>query len=433
MAMFYILLRLFPDRRVAQLATLLISMAFVFLWSSADGRPDAMANCLVICSIAAYLRLRETNLGLAILASQILFAAGVFAHLNALVVLPALMGMVWYFDRSRLKWHDLLPAAAPYIFFAALWSLYIMQKPGDFAAQFFPQAGWSERWKGFLRPDLAIDAELLRHLRAYYIDDLWSGVMNGWAVIIPLLDFSAVIWFLRIKRGLEKTERAFLHFVVLLLCSMTFLNGFKGHFYLIYIVPTYAAVVAAWLLNLWARSPTGKWAAAFIAFTFALLQLTTTLQHIRVDEYHHEYEPTIRALAGYRAKGKSIVGTAGLGFGLEFEGFKDDIREGTYSGIESDVLVIDRSYRRFAGMFEKQEPRVFAHIVTILSTEYTLTAQYGSFWIFERVRSKPGSRTLPWIDLEKMGTIRNGERADYLFRSIFTRCKLQDPKGSILW
>jgi hypothetical protein len=432
-AMFYVLLQLFPDRRVAQLAALLISMEFVFLWSSADGRPDAMANCLVICSVAAYLRLREANLGLAILASQTLAAAGVFAHLNALVVLPAFAGMVWYLDSSRLKWRYLLPAAGPYIFFAGLWSLYILQKPGDFAAQFFPQAGWSERWKGFLRPDLAIGTELDRHLAAYCIDDLWSGVMNGWAVIVPLLYFSALIWFLRVKRRLQKTERAFLIFTIVLLCGMTFLNGFKGYFYLIYIVPTYAAVLAAWLLNLWSRSAGGKWAAAVIGIVFALLQLTTSIQHIRADEYHREYEPAVRALAQYRAQGKSIVATAGFGYGLQFEGFKDDIREGTYSGLTPDVLVIDRSYRKFARMFEKQEPRVFAHIVSMVSTQYALTAQYGSFWIFERVNTKPDSTVAPWINVGSIGIVENGKRADYLFRSIFTKCKLQDPQGSSLW
>src|SRR5581483_4596079 len=46
LALFYILSKLFTDRRVAQLSVLLLGMEFIFLWCTADGRPDAMANSL---------------------------------------------------------------------------------------------------------------------------------------------------------------------------------------------------------------------------------------------------------------------------------------------------------------------------------------------------------------------------------------------------
>lgn len=417
-ALFYVLLRLFPDRRVAQLAVLLAAIDFIFLWSTADGRPEAVANSLAICSVAAYLHFREANLGKAVFVSQIFAAAGVFAHFNALLIVLSLVAAAWYLDRKRLRLQYVLWAAAPYAFFGLLWSFYILQKPSDFVAQFFPQAGYSERWKGFLRPDIAIGTEIDRHLAAYCIDDLWAGVTNGWAFIVPLLYFSAVIWFLRARRHLERTERAFLVFTAVLMCGMTFLNGFKGYFYLIYIVPIYDAVLAAWLLNLWARSRRDKWAACAITATFAILQLSTSIQHIRADEYHRDYEPAIRDLKQYRSAGKSIVGTAALGFGLNFSGFKDDIREGTYSGLTPDVLVVDRSYRKFAGMFEKNEPGVFAHIVTTLAGSYRLVSRHGSFWILERVRPASDGKVVPWIDLGEMGKVEPGKRAEYFFKHL---------------
>ena len=116
---------------------------------------------------------------------------------------------------------------------------------------------------------------------------------------------------------------------------MTFLNGFKQFFYLMYIIPIYDAILAAWLLNLWARSKEGKWAASMIALLFAGLQLSISIQHIRADEYHRDYEPTVRELELDRAEGKRIAGTAALGFGMEFSGFKDDARLGMYSGLVS--------------------------------------------------------------------------------------------------
>lgn len=428
-AMFYVLLRLFPDHRVARLATLLTAIEFIFLWSTADGRPEAIANSLAICSVAVYLHFREENLGKAILTSQLLAAAGVFAHLNALLIVFSLAGMAWYLDRKRFQLRYLAFASAPYIFFAGLWSLYILQKPSDFVAQFFPQAGYSERWKGFLRPDFAIGTEIDRHLSAYCLDGLWPGVMNGWMVIVPFLYLSAVVWFWRSRRKLEPSQRAFLVFTIVLICGMTFLNGFKGYFYLIYVVPIYVAIFAAWLLDLWARSRAAKLVAASMAMAFVIVQLSTSIQHIRADEYHRDYVPLIDDLAHYRSDGKTIVGTAALGFGLNFRGFKDDIREGTYSGLRPDVLVIDRSYRKFAGMFETNEPPVFAHIVKMLSTNYRLAAQHGSFWILERVHPADNGKLKPWIDTKEIETVEKGKRAEYLFKVLSSKGKVQETNA----
>jgi hypothetical protein len=431
-ALFYILLRIFPDHRVAQLAALLIAIDFIFLWSTADGRPEAMANSLAICSVAAYLHFRESSLGKAILISQIFAAGAVFAHLNALLVVLSLTVVAWCLDRKRLRWRYLLLAAAPYVFFGLLWSLYILQKPEDFIWQFFPQAGYSERWKGILRPDIAIGTEIDRHLAAYSIDGLWTAVMSGWTIIVPFLYFSAVMWFFRTRGRLARAERMFLVFTVVLMTGMTFLNGFKGYFYLIYIVPIYDTVLALWLLSLWTRSREGRWAASAIALAFAIAQLSMSIQHIRADEYHREYEPTVRDLEKYRDVGKSILGTAALGFGLHFSGFKDDIREGTYSGLAPDVLVVDRSYRQFAGMFEKNEPKVFAHIVVMLASTYRLAAQHGSFWILERVPPGANGDVLPWIDVEEIQTVEQGKRAEYFFRLMLSKGKMRRPDGSSL-
>jgi len=211
-ALFYILRKLFPDPRVAHLAILFVAMDFVFLWSTADGRPDAMASSLVTCSVALYLRLREGDLRRAILVSQIFAAAGVFAHFNASVLVLALAAITWHLDRDRLKFQHLAHAGAPYLLFASLWSFYILQKPNDFIAQFFPQAGWSQRWNGIFRPDLAIVSEIRRHLAAYSVNDVSTGIANGWAILIPLLYLSVAVWFMRSSHRLGKSERAFLAF-----------------------------------------------------------------------------------------------------------------------------------------------------------------------------------------------------------------------------
>jgi hypothetical protein len=221
-------------------------------------------------------------------------------------------------------------------------------------------------------------------------------------------------------------------YTVTIALGLTFLNGFKGYFYLVYIVPIFDAVFAAWLLTLWSRAKKVKCLAVTLALAFVSVQLAISMLHIRADDYHRDYDPTIHDMVRYRAEGKSIVGTAALGFGMGFEGFNDDVRLGMYSGLDPDVVVMDRSYRHFTGFFEEDEPQVFEHIVRTLSTKYRLAAQHGSFWIFERAQLGEQGKPVSWIDVRGIETLEKSKRADYLFRLIFSAGKMRDPEESSL-
>jgi hypothetical protein len=398
--LFYLFSKFFPDRRIAVLGTLFTAVDFVFLWSSADGRTEASANALALLAVAAYLYFRDKNFRAAVIYSQIFGAAGVFIHPNAAVVIIALGVMAWRFDRGRFRWQYLFIACAPYLFFALLWGWYILQSPGDFLAQFLVHAAGrqSERVRGLFRPDIAIGLELVRHLTAYYLGGLWAARMKDWMMLIPFLYISATVWFLRWNRRPERQIGMFVTYAVTLLAAMTFLNGFKGYFYLIYLVPIYNAILVACLLRLWDRNPGIRWLPASVGLAFVAMQLSMSILHIRADEYHRDYEPAIQDLARYRAEGKSIIGTSALGFGMGFQGFKDDLRLGMYSGLDPDVLVIDRSYRFFGKYLEHDEPAVFTHITTMLSTNYRLVAQHGSFWVFERAHRDEDGKLRPWIE-----------------------------------
>lgn len=413
---FYILRRLFPDHRVAYLATLLTAMDFVFVWATADGRMEAPAGALALCSLAAYLYFRERSFRTAILISQIFAAAAVFTHPNALIVLLALFVLVWRLDRERMRPGQLVLAAVPYLFFGLLWSVYILQAPSDFMAQFFANAAGrgSSRWKVILQPWLAVYGELVRHLALYMFGGLWSAVMNPSMVVIPFIYLAAMIGFLRRRKLFEEPTRIFIACLVTVLAGMTFLNGFKAHCYMLYAIPFYNAVLAAWLLILWDRKGDAGGLAVCLGAAFAVVQLSTSIQHIRADEYGRDYQPTVRAVETYRADGKTIVGTAALGFGVGFQGFKDDWRLGLYTGLKPDVIVMDRSYRYFTIHYKKEEPAVFSHVVSTLNSDYRLAQRYGSFWIFERA-SPPRGNTVPRIDMSAVDPKGRPERDDFLF------------------
>jgi len=437
-ALFYILQRSFPDRRVAWIGTFFTAIDFVFLWSTADARMDAAANALALSALAVYLHFREKELLKAVLYSQILAAAAVFTHPNATLVILVIMLLAWRFDRQRFRqcgWAPFALAVVPYLVFGLLWSVYILQSPGDFRAQFFANVAGqhSERLTKFLHPDLALISEIERHVAVYGNGGLWGGIMKEWMVLIPLLYPPALIWFLLTSRRQPEPLEIFTTYAVAMILGLTFLNGFKGYFYLIYVLPLYNSVLAAWLLNRWeTRSIPLRGLAAALGLAFVAMQIAISVLHIRADEYHRDYLPAVADLVRDRSQGKTILGDAALGFGLRYNGFHDDIRMGMYSGLSPDVLVIDRAYRMYTGYFVTDEPAVFDHVVTMLTTNYRLAAQHGSFWIFERVRPGVTRDAIAATDLSELHAMQGWDRARYLFRQIFAANNLQDAEESSL-
>jgi riboflavin transporter FmnP len=416
-AFFFILYKLLPDARVAQVATLFTALDFIYLWSCADGRMDATANALAIGSIAAYLYLRETGLTRAVLVSQWLSAAAVFTHPNAVLMQLVLLVLVWRFDRAKLRPDHILMAAAPYLFFGLLWSLYIAQSPQDFYAQFFANAAGrdSSRWNVILQPWIGVWGEFLRHVSTYVISNLWSGSINRSFLLIPFFYAASLFEFFRKRKAYSDAVMTFLLCTLTLLLAMTFLNGFKAPMYLIYLLPFYHGVLAFELLTLWKRGINGKLVAAAIGGAFLVLQIIPTVEHVRADEYHRYYEPAIAQLKQEQAAGKTIVGTAALGFGLGFQGFEDDWRLGKYSHLEPDFLVLDRSYRSFSKCFEEKEPLVFSHILTTLTTRYRFHYRFGTYWIFERVKTPSAYRLL---NIDKITALEKGKQANSLFEQL---------------
>ncbi len=410
---FYILYRLLPDPRIAQLTTVFLSLDFVFLWSSADGRMDTSAAALALCGIAAYLHWRERNVRAAILISQLCEAAAVFTHPNALLGLIAIGVLAWRFDRARIRFRWLFEAAIPYSVFALGWLLYILQSPSEFRAQFLANAAGrsSGRWLVVLQPWLAVWREMKRHVATYIVGGLWNAEMKQWLFFVPLLYIGALIWFVvAYRHNNSQGVRTLYSCLGVYVLGMTFLNGFKPPNYFVYLLPFYNAVLATWLVELWRRGRDAKLLSVVIAAAFIVAQVGTTVQHIRADEYHRDYLAATASLREYRASGKTITGTAALGFGTGFWGFRDDGRLGMYTGFTPDIVVVDRSYRMLADLFAKEEPEVFLHFATTLTSRFSLKAGYGSFWVFER-----NARPLAGIDRHELTARRKADQADYLF------------------
>lgn len=413
LALFYILCALFPNPHVAHLALFLTCLDFIFVWTAADTRAEAPANALALCALVVYLRFREKRFGAAILFSQVLLAVAVFTHPNALLVGLAIPVLTLWRDSKRIRARHLVIAAPPYLAIAGLWAIYILQSPSDFRAQFLANASGRNgtRWRDIFHPVNAISMEGARYVGAYWGRSLWAGEGNPLLLLVVFIYALAAGWLLLTWRHQQPGSRTFTVCLSTLLIGLTFLNGFKAPTYLHFAVPFYDAAVAVWLIMLWQRGRTAKGIALIAGCGFALLELATSFKHIRAEEIQRQYRPTIAVLKHERATGKSIMGTAALGFGLDFVGFSDDWRLGVYSSLAPDVIVLDRSYRQFLRDFEIQEPVVVARALRTLTTDYRLSTAFGSYWIFERVHGDGG----PAIDTSGL---TNGGRAELLFEHL---------------
>lgn len=416
MAFVYVVRLLFSDPRVTYVAGLFCAVDFVFLWCAADGRMDAPAAALAFCSLAAYLRFRESRFDLAVLASQCLAALAVFTHPNSAVVILPVFILTLVYDRRKLRFKHALVAACPYLLCAAAWSIYILQSPHDFYVQFLANARGesSVRFRALTLPHRALVAEFVRHIGVYLLDSIWGGRSHFWFTAVLPLYFSGNIWLILSRRNLSQRERKFLLIAAIVLFGMTFLNGFKAYNYMVYLVPFYDTALAAWLVHLYSRDRRGQGIAVLAASAFLILQLSTSVTHIWTDEYRNEYLPVADLLKSYQKEGKSIVATSAFGFALGFEGFTDDWRLGFHSGQKPDVIVLDRSYRDFSTRFARGEPKVFAHYFKLLTTQYKLVQTLGSFWILTKDDSAAPTRP----DLASIDLKDPGEAAEELYRKL---------------
>lgn len=383
MAVLFFLVRRFAGRAAAALTAALTSIDFLFVWGSADGRMDAATGTLILSAIAAYMFLRERNLTWAIGASQALCAFGWLMHPIALLGSVTVLSLAWVYDRRRFRFSQLLIAAAPYAVAAAIWGIYIAQNPADFLAQFSANAAGrnAARFKGLLQPWQSIGELVVLYSAAYISGTLWTVTMNPWMFVVPLFYVAALIYAWRSESDSVRLLRIC---VTSYLLIVTFLVGFKSQSYMVILVPLHNALFALLLIAAWRGAADAKTAAAIMAAVFAAVQVTTYVQHVTANERQTTYRDAMRELGRQRSAGKTITAYTAAGFDLGFNGFVDDTRLGYYSRRSTDVLLLDRSYRRWVGLFEKEEPQVFTHAVKTLAQDYKLSKQFGDFWILER-------------------------------------------------
>jgi 4-amino-4-deoxy-L-arabinose transferase-like glycosyltransferase len=383
MAWYRIVLLLIRDRAAAILTAGLMGIDFNFLWSAGTGRMDMMALALASAGLAAYLRLRERNLTVAILVSHGLVAFGVFTHPLMAMMFIGLIFLQLYFDARLIRWWHVLVAASPYLACMAGWAVYIAQSPSDFSGQFGSNA--SDRWAAFYAPLTALKQELTRRYLEAYGFASTSGLASRIKVIALVCYFGgflACLFTARIRR--DRGFRALLILAGIFFLMLPVLDGLKQLFYLLPIISVFCALFSGWLTLQWRERSVPRPLLAAMVGCLVLVQVGVSASRIKQNVYAKSYLPAVNFVKGSAGTSALVMGSAELAFGLGFDSnLVDDFRLGYRSGKRADFIVMDRQrYREWIGHLEQQDPGNYRYIQSMLANDYRVVFDQPLYTVY---------------------------------------------------
>ncbi len=225
-------------------ALLLIAVDFHFQTQAADGRMDSMTAAFGYAAIAAYLALRERRWLAAVAVSQALAAAAVFTHPNGALLALLLAVTTLVLDRKRIGIAAIAVAALPYLAIGAGWGLYIAQDPGAFRAQLLGNA--AGRGPTITTPLAALQMEIVHRYLYNFGLAPWTSA-SGRLNLVPLLILLAgtALCFAVSEIRRHPGYRLILIWTAITAVYLTWFEGLKTLYYLIYLTPLYSVLCAA--------------------------------------------------------------------------------------------------------------------------------------------------------------------------------------------
>jgi hypothetical protein len=354
---------------------------------------DMMCAALNFAGFAAYLGLRERNFTAAILLSQSLVVASGLTHPYGILGLAGLVFLTLYFDRRRLTWRDVGLALIPYFVGALGWGLYILQRPDLFVSQFVGNAtaggNGVGRLDGLLAPWLALYREItVRYLIAFGLGGHSAGhsSLTKLKVLILLTYVVGIIGALSMRPiRAHRGYKALLILTGIYFVFLTIFDGQKLAWYLVHMMPLFAALLAVFVHWLWTSTRLPRWAIALPLGGFLMLQLGGLVQRIRQNEYRRSYAPAVDFLKAKAEPSALIMGSTELAFALGFDAnLVDDIRLGYYTGKKPDYIVVEEIYEdAFIGM-SIQNSDVYRHILDSIANDYHAVYDEAHYKIYAR-------------------------------------------------
>jgi hypothetical protein len=300
----------------------------------------------------------------------------------------AVLALWW--DRQRLLWRPLLAAAAPYIVFAGLWSIYILQDKQAFIDQmtFNGATGGNSRLTLNWNPFLLVWYEIRdRYLYVFGLVTRGLSLLK----IFALIAYLGAVALCAANTELRRTPgvRILLLLLGVYFAAMSVFNQ-KLSYYLVHIVPFYAALLAVAVCWLWGRWPRARMLLTVGIAGLALVEMSGIAVKAMTRSYIASQQEAVRFIQSQARPGDMIAGTAALLYEMDFDPrLCDDPYLGTLSGRVPDVIVLESLYRPLYAAWETERPAIFAPIRQRLS-EYRKVRQIGEYEIYLRSERMTG-------------------------------------------
>ncbi len=379
--LYLLLLKILGDRRIAVTGALLLALDYVLIDNAGFARPDVMCMALGIGGMAVYAHLRCHRFLAAMAAGNALVALSGLTHPNGIIHLAGLCVLVLWLDRNRLGWKPVAAAAAPYLVAGVMWAAYISVDPQAFADQMIWN-GTNGRVAKSWNPIKILWSEIRdRYLVAYGLSLGGVAIFKSFA----LFSYLAALVGLLAAGSLRRQPR---YQLLLLLVAVYFtvlcVFNQKLSYYLVHIVPLYAAVLAVWVVWLWDHLPRWRLAVAAWIAVLLLLQSGGIVLRARQRSYIEQQRQAVRFLLNRAKEGSLIIGSASLLYEMNFDPrLLDSPFLGTRGGRTGDFVIIDELYRIAFEAWARKRPVEYRRIQARLA-EYDLIYDKPEYKIYQR-------------------------------------------------
>ena len=190
------------------------------------------------------------------------------------------------------------------------------------------------------------------------------------------------------RPSLAPGYRALLVLTALYFFMLPILDGFQQLFYLIHIIPMFAAALAAWI-HWGIRRRLAAPVVAVIVVCLVGIQLSVSGDRIVKNPYGTSYLRAAQFLKTHMTRDTVVMGSAEWAFELGFDGsLIDDFRLGFRSGKKADLIIIDeRRYAEWISHLAMDDPANYRYIQRMLNEQFQLVYDQPFYKIFTRYDS----------------------------------------------
>ena len=357
-------------------------LSYTFVDNAGFARPDLMCCALGLMGLAAYMVFRQRSRSTALLLSNAFIAASIFTHPNGIFHFLGLVTIVLWLDRRSLSWKLALVSAVPYLAAAGLWSAYIARDPQAFLDQMMAN-GSNGRWTSTWNPILILKNEILsRYFVAFGLTTGGTAIAKSYALFMYIAAVVGIFSTPALRS--QRWVRAVLSLLGVYFVAMSIFNQ-KLSYYLIHILPWFAALLGIWLCWLWKRHLKLRPLVGLAAALMVIVDCTGIIMRARQHSYIAAHNAAIAFLQAHTSPSDRIAGTAGLLYSLKFD---DRLREDKYLGVRGgpvpDAVVVDPDIwaPRYKEL-ERENPDDLARIRHLLEG-YRLAFDQGGYKIYLR-------------------------------------------------